>query len=85
VERLLCLRAAVHVLQGAFTFRGAMIDMPLVRQAKNIVQLQQYVSRQTDTWDMLPSVHSLSVLSVEHSLVMISASSSNMYETHSDW
>lgn len=26
-------------LQGAFNFRGSMIDMPLVLQAKNIVQM----------------------------------------------
>lgn len=30
--------------KGAFTFRGNMIDMPLLRQAKNIVQLQQHIS-----------------------------------------
>jgi hypothetical protein len=30
--------------QGAFTFRGNMIDMPLLLQAKNIVQLQQLLA-----------------------------------------
>lgn len=30
--------------KGVFTFRGNMIDMPLLRQAKNIVHLQQHVS-----------------------------------------
>jgi len=47
-------------LQGAFTFRGNMIDMPLLRQAKNIVHLQQIMSAsdsvdtgQSKTWKML--------------------------------
>lgn len=35
--------------KGAFTFRGNMIDMPLLRQAKNIVQLQQQVPVSADT------------------------------------
>ena len=29
--------------QGAFTFRGAMIDMPLLLQAQNIVDLVEVV------------------------------------------
>jgi len=40
--------SAVFCLQGAFTFRGNMIDMPLLRQAKNIVSLQQLVSESVD-------------------------------------
>ncbi|XP_060072176.1 citramalyl-CoA lyase, mitochondrial-like [Ylistrum balloti] len=32
-----------HSGKGAFTFRGAMIDMPLVLQARNIVQLAEAV------------------------------------------
>ena len=31
--------------KGAFTFRGAMIDMPLVKQAENILQFQNKISR----------------------------------------
>lgn len=30
--------------QGAFIFRGSMIDMPLLRQAKNIVQLMESIN-----------------------------------------
>ena len=30
-------------LQGAFTFRGQMIDMPTVLQAKNITQLAEAI------------------------------------------
>ena len=31
--------------KGAFTFRGAMIDMPLVKQAENILQLNAKINR----------------------------------------
>ena len=31
--------------KGAFTFRGAMIDMPLVKQAENILQIQNKMKR----------------------------------------
>lgn len=31
--------------KGAFTFRGAMIDMPLVKQAENILQIQNKIKR----------------------------------------
>ena len=32
------------VFQGAFTFRGNMIDMPLLKQAQNYVQLQTFLN-----------------------------------------
>ncbi|ODN02292.1 Citrate lyase subunit beta-like protein, mitochondrial [Orchesella cincta] len=35
--------------KGAFTFRGQMIDMPLVLQARNIVQLAEIVEKATAT------------------------------------
>ena len=31
--------------KGAFTFRGAMIDMPLVKQAENILEIQNKIKR----------------------------------------
>lgn len=33
----------IDLFQGAFTFRGSMIDMPLLLQAKNIVQLSESI------------------------------------------
>lgn len=32
-------KSAFSILQGAFTFQGSMIDMPLLKQAQNIVTL----------------------------------------------
>ena len=45
---ILCLHVGLLILfrsvsQGAFTFRGSMIDMPLLRQAQNIVEIQNNV------------------------------------------
>lgn len=39
----LSMLTAFYFCQGAFTFRGSMIDMPSLLQAKNIVQLLESI------------------------------------------
>ena len=35
----------MNLLQGAFTFRGSMIDLPLLKQAKNILRIYNAVQK----------------------------------------
>lgn len=37
-----------YMLQGAFVFKGHMIDKPLLLQAENIVKLQEAISKTQD-------------------------------------
>ena len=41
------------ILQGAFTFREKMIDMPLLLQAKNIVELAENIRTE---WQTIPAL-----------------------------
>lgn len=38
--------SSFDVLQGAFTFHGSMIDMPLLKQAQNIVTLARAIKNE---------------------------------------